>query len=112
MAIAAGKLRHKVVIQRPDLAQNPTTGEMEQSWVELDRVWASVEPASVREFIGSSAEQSEVKGKVIIRRRPDVDATMRIQYRGLTYQILGVLTDPVSGLEYITLPTAEGVRVT
>lgn len=112
MALAAGKLRHKVVIQRPDVAQNPTTGEMEQSWVELDRVWASVEPASVREFIGSSAEQSEVKGKVIIRRRPDVDATMRIQYRGLTYQILGVLTDPVSGLEYITLPTAEGVRVT
>lgn len=112
MAIAAGKLRHKIVIQRPDVAQNPTTGEMEQSWVELASVWASVEPASVREFIGSSAEQSEVKGKVIIRRRPDVDATMRIQYRGLTYQILGVLTDPVSGLEYITLPTAEGVRVT
>ena len=112
MALAAGKLRHKVKIQRPEVVQNPATGEMEQSWVDLASVWASVEPASVREFIGSAAEQSEVKGKVIIRRRSDVDATMRIQYRGLTYQILGVLTDPVSGLEYITLPTAEGVRVT
>ena len=110
MAIAAGRLRHKVMIQYPLTTQNPGTGAMEIVWTDLSSVWASVEPASVREFIAAGAEQSEVSGKVIMRKRDDVNATMRIVYRGLVYQILGVLPDPVSGLEYMTLPVGEGVR--
>lgn len=111
MALAAGRLRHKVMIQYPLTTQNPETGAMDTVWTDLASVWASVEPASVREFIAAGAEQSEVSGKIIIRRRDDVNATMRVLYRGLSYAILGVLTDPVSGLEYITLPVGEGVRV-
>lgn len=112
MALAAGRLRHKVQIQYPATTQNPNTGEMEVVWTNLVSVWASVEPASGREFIAAGAEQSEVKGKIIMRKRDDVNATMRIVYRGLVYQILGVLNDPLSGLEYMTLPVSEGVRVT
>lgn len=111
MALAAGRLRHKVLIQYPATTQNPSTGEMEIVWTDLSSVWASVEPASVREFISAGAEQSEVRGKIVIRSRDGVNATMRIVYRGLVYQILGVLNDPISGLEYITLPVSEGVRV-
>ena len=111
MAIAAGKLRHKVTIQYAAITQDPNTGAMIENWTELASVWASVEPLSAREFISAGAEQSEVKGKIIMRRRDDVNATMRILYRGLTYQILGVLADPISGLEYMTLPVGEGVRV-
>lgn len=110
MAIAAGRLRHKVLIQYPLTTQNPSTGAMEIVWTDVASVWASVEPASVREFIAAGAEQSEVSGKVITRKRDDVNATMRIVFRGLVYQILGVLPDPVSGLEYMTLPVGEGVR--
>lgn len=112
MALAAGRLRHKVQIQYPATTQNPSTGEMEIVWTDLASVWASVEPASVREFISAGAEQSEVNGKIIMRKRDDVNATMRVVYRGLAYQILGVLNDPLSGLEYMTLPVGEGVRIT
>lgn len=111
MALAAGRLRHKVLIQYPLTTQNPETGAMDIVWTDLGSVWASVEPASVREFIAAGAEQSELSGKIIMRRRDDVNATMRVVYRGLVYQILGVLTDPVSGLEYMTLPVGEGVRI-
>lgn len=110
MALSAGKLRHKVLIQYPLTTQDPSTGEMIVAWADVASVWASVEPASVREFISAGAEQSEVNGKIIMRKRDDVNATMRIVYRGLVYQILGVLPDPVSGLEYMTLPVGEGVR--
>lgn len=112
MALAAGKLRHKVLIQYPLTTQDPATGAMIVVWTDVASVWASVEPLSAREFIAASAEQSEVNGKVVIRRRDGIDATMRILYRGLAYHILGVLTDPVSGLEYMTLPVSEGVRET
>ena len=111
MALAAGKLRHKVLIQYPLTTQDPNTGAMIVEWTDVASVWASVEPLSAREFIAAGAEQSEVSGKVIMRRRDDINATMRIVYRGMVHQILGVLSDPVSGLEYMTLPVSEGVRI-
>lgn len=112
MALAAGKLRHRLLIQKPVTTQNPNTGEMQITWTDVASVWGSMEPLSAREFIAANAQQSEVKGKAVIRHRDDVDATMRIVYRGKTHNILGVLGDNVSGLEYMTLPISEGVRVT
>lgn len=112
MALAAGKLRHRLLIQRPDTVQDPTTGEMVVTWADVASVWGSLEPLSAREFIASSAEQSEVRAKAVIRHRDDVDATMRVIHGGKQYQILGTLDDNWSGMEYITIPLAEGVRVT
>lgn len=111
MALAAGKLRHLVQIQRPYAYQDPETGELIRCWRLVAKVYAEIVPQSAREFMAAAAEQSEVRGRITIRRRDDVDATMRIVHRGLAYQILGVLADPVSGLEYLTLPVTEGVRV-
>ena len=34
---------------------------------------------------------------------------MRIVFRGRLFNIEGVLSDPVSGLEYMTLPCSEGL---
>lgn len=110
MALAAGKLRHRVELQDRVTTQNPNTGEMETAWQTVARVWAEITPLSAREFIAAGAEQSEVRARFTIRRR-DVSASMRILHRGLAYDILGVLPDPESGLEYITLPVSEGVRV-
>jgi SPP1 family predicted phage head-tail adaptor len=52
-----------------------------------------------------------VRGRIVIRYRPDVDATMRVVHRGRWYQIHGILEDRVSGIEYLTLMTGEGVRL-
>lgn len=105
----AGKLRHPITIQRPEYAQDPVTGEMTGSWVEVGRTWASIEPLSAREFIAAAATQSKVSARIVIRYRSGVDASMRVVHRDKIYNIEGVLADISSGLEYLTLPVSEGV---
>lgn len=106
----AGKLRHRVKIQRFTTgAQDPLTGDITADWVDLATVWASVEPLSVREFIQSSAGQSQLTARITMRHR-DVQASDRILFRDKVYNVTGVLADPKSGLEYITCPCTEGVN--
>ena len=111
--VAAGKLRHMVQLQAQTggQVQDPVTGEMTSTWVPVADVWADVAPASGREFLAAAAEQSEVRGRITIRYRDDVDATMRVAYRGKWYAILAVLADADSWIEHLTLMVAEGVRL-
>jgi len=111
MAQAAGKLRHRVELQEQQIAQDPNTGEMLTTWVTISRPWAEIVPMSGREFMAAGAEQSEVRGRIVIRYRDDVDASMRVVYRGRYYNILAVLPDAESGREHLTLMTGEGVRL-
>lgn len=105
-----GRLRHKMTLQEPVDVQDSTTGAMVRTWQDIAPVWASLEPLSAREFVAAGAEQSEVSARVTIRYREGVTSKMRLVYRGLAYDIKGVLADPKSGLEYLTLPVGEGVR--
>ena len=106
----AGDLRHRVELQRPDFSQDPVTGEMTPTWVEVAKIYASIEPLSARDFIDASSKQSKVSARVVIRYRAGVDSTMRIVHRSKIYSIEGVLADPKSGLDYLTLPCSEGVN--
>ncbi|MCY1513286.1 putative phage head-tail adaptor [compost metagenome] len=111
MNIAAGALRHKVTIQRQQQVQNPATGSPMYTWVTVwDRVPASIEPLSARDFIAAQAVQSEVTARITIRHRAGVTASMRILHNGKVYNIRGVLADPDSGRAYLTLPCSEGVN--
>lgn len=110
MSIEAGKLRHRVVIQAHGENQDPVTGEVVSGWADVARVWANVEPLSAREYIASSAGQSEVTARITIRYRAGITTTMRILHRDRIYNIVGVLADKDSGLEYLTLPCSEGVN--
>lgn len=109
--IAAGRLRHRVEIQKETTTQDLVTGARIKTWVKVADVWAAVEPLSVREFIAADATQSEVSARIVIRHRSDVDATMRIVHAGRYYWIKGVLSDQWSGMEYLTLPVSQGVQV-
>jgi len=123
MSIAAGRLRHRVRIERfadnldshGDVIQDPNTGEVSRSWQEVGEVWAAIEPLSAREFIQSQATQSEVTTKVIVRASADVVASDRLVHvvngvDGAIYNPAGILADKESGLEYKTLPCSEGVN--
>ena len=110
-AVAAGKLRHKVELQEKSIAQDPVTGEMQTTWVTVAETWAEIVPVSGREFLAASAEQSEVRGRITIRYRDGVDASMRVVHRGMYYNILAVMRDAESGKEHLTLMTGEGVRL-
>ena len=110
-AVASGALRHKVQLKAKQITQDPVTGEMVDSWVTVAQPWAEIVPMSGREFMAAGAEQSEVRGRIVMRYREDVDASMRVVYRGRYYNILAVLPDAESGREHLTLMTGEGVRL-
>lgn len=111
MALSAGELRHRITIQQCEQIQDPQTGEVVPTWVNLhERVPAKVTPLSVREFIASRSEQSEITARIVIRHRAGLDATMRILYRGKIYNPAGFLPDEDSGLEYLTIPCTEGTN--
>lgn len=111
MALASGRLRHQVELQEQVQTQDPVTGEILVTWQTIARPWAAIEPLSARDFIAAQAQQSEVRGRITIRRRADINASMRFVHRGMKYQIFGIMPDPVSGLEYMVCMTGEGVRL-
>lgn len=107
----AGDLRHRILFQRLEPGVDPETQEpVPGAWVDVVTLYAAIEPLSARDFIAAQAVQSEVVGRIVIRRRTDITAAMRGVYRGRIYNIHGVLPDPKSGLEYLTLPYSEGVN--
>lgn len=106
----AGKLRHRVTLQEPVKVQNPTTGAVINTWRDVSTIWAEVSPLSAREFIAAQASQGEISTRITIRYRPGVTRKHRILFRGAIYNIEGVLPDPKSGREYLTLTCSEGVN--
>lgn len=108
-----GPLRHRIVLQSQDHAQDANTGEMVPHWQDWPaqgaRHWARVEPLSGREFIAAQAVQSEVSTRIVIRYREGVVSSMRALHLGKVYSIQAVLPDSKSGREYLTLMVSEGV---
>lgn len=110
--INAGRLRHRIILEEPRETQDQNTGAVNIEWVEVDALWASIEPLSAREFIAAQAEASKVSARITIRYRSDINYKMRFYHasKDKYYNIEGILADPDSGLEYITCPCSEGVR--
>lgn len=113
MALAAGRLRHRVTLQR-FVSSRDSDGVLQEGWEDVADLWAAIEPASVRAFIAAGAEQSKVTGQIVIRSRRGVKSSMRMLHRRLgdisIYNIEGVLADKESGIEYMTLPVSTGVN--
>lgn len=109
MALSAGKLRHRVVLQSPVHNQDPVTGDVTTTWWTEAVVWAAVEPLSAREFIQSATEQGQIEARITIRFLAGIDPSWRAVHRGRIYNIHGALPDVDSGLEYMTLPVSAGV---
>ncbi|WP_313135563.1 phage head closure protein [Stutzerimonas nitrititolerans] len=110
----AGKLRHRIQLQQQVQVQDSETGAVALAWQDWPapgrKLWASIEPLSARDFIAAQAAQSEVSARIVLRYRVGVLASMRALYRAKVYAIHGVLPDPDSGIEYLTLPVSEGVK--
>lgn len=117
MTLHAGRLRHRIVLQQlveqtdseDEVIQDPNTGAIVSEWTHIATVWAAKEPLSAREFVESGAKQAEVLGRFVIRYRDGITAGMRIQHGDAVYNIIGVLPDKESGIEYLTLPYSAGV---
>jgi SPP1 family predicted phage head-tail adaptor len=108
MGLKAGRLRHLVSLQKAELSQD-SNGDAITEWLEVAKVRAEIVPLSVKEFMNAHAQQSGVDTRITIRRRSGVNASMRMVHRQQVYDIQGVLPDPDSGLEYLSLPCVSGL---
>lgn len=111
MMLSAGKLRHRVDIERATQIQD-SSGAMEDFWEVVATVWCEIAPMSAKEFIAAQTEVSKITTRVIIRYRDDIDPSCRLYHsaKAQYYNVEGVLADKESGLEYLTLMCSEGVR--
>ena len=110
MPLRAGSLNHRVTIQSLESVQDETTGNITEEWTEFAEVWANIRPATVREFIDAGAEQTSFVVSVQIRYVPGILPSMRILHEDHVYNIEGVLPDPHSGREWLTLPCSEVIE--
>jgi SPP1 family predicted phage head-tail adaptor len=113
VSLAAGRLRHRLRLEKRDSDQDSVTGAPSFTWVEVARPWGAVEPLSVKDFINSKAQQSEVTGRIVIRFRDDINPQMRfiqtVRGREKIFKVVGILPDPESGTEFMTIAVSEGV---
>lgn len=77
----AGKLRHRVVVQKY-VGQADEYGDIgrqeDKNWRNVCIVWAAVDPISGREYYAAEQAQSEVSHKVRMRYRGGIKPGMRL----------------------------------
>ncbi len=64
--IRAGKLRHRVSVQKLTAADQPD-GTYSESWVEQTKRWASIEPLKGREYLEAEAVNADIDHRIVIR---------------------------------------------
>ncbi|MFP6811885.1 MAG: phage head closure protein [Moraxella sp.] len=103
MALAAGKLRQRIIIRKQTDTPNDY-GEPVGDWQDHLTLWADFKPLSVNAIVSSKAEGSKVVARCVIRYRRDIDETMQVIHEGTLYNIDGMpLPDDKTGKEYLTL---------
>lgn len=108
MSLAAGRLRHRVRLESLALTQDAETGAPLEAWTTAATVWAAIEPLSVRDFVAADSRQSQVTARITLRPVAGLNETWRVVHGDRVYQIVGMLPDQDSGLEYVTLAVAQG----
>ena len=94
----AGDLRHRITIQQLAEGENDM-GDIVQVWTDFATVWASVEPLTGREYLSAQQVSAETSGRIRMRYRAGVMATMRVLFGGRTYRILSVINPEERNIE-------------
>jgi phage head-tail adaptor, putative, SPP1 family len=103
----AGKLRHRVTIQRRDPVRD-SAGGPSTSWVDFAEAWADVRYLNGRQFLTSNGEANSATVSVRIRYRTDLTADMRVTFGAAIFDILAVLPDE-EGRDHVDLACNTGV---
>ena len=87
----AGKLRHRLIVERLLSSQNTTTGEVADTWAFACTYWALVEPLSGDELFESRRVQPEVTHTVTLRYGASVTPVDRLVWGSRVFGILSVI---------------------
>jgi SPP1 family predicted phage head-tail adaptor len=85
----AGQLRDKVTIQKITYSQD-SYGGVTEAWSTHAAVWARVEYLTGSELFKAQQVNAQVKGRIRIRRRSDIEANMRVLFGSVYLEILAV----------------------
>lgn len=100
----ATPIRHRLKIYRQSATRSATGAVKMDKWEHALTVWGQFTPLSVKDIIAGQAQGTDITARAKIRHRTDIDHTMRVQYAGRMYEIVGEpLADNGSGKEYLTL---------
>lgn len=97
----AGKLRHRVQLQRATVTTD-SHGDQVKSWTTLAEVWAEVLDLTGREFVQASQVMSDISVQVRIRGRRDFRLTPkdRVVFGSRTLDIRHVTDMGGKGVEW------------
>lgn len=103
MAVHAGELRHRIVIEHPAETQDDY-GEPVKLWTPIPNgeAWAKKEDLSGRELFQAQQISTEITTQFTIRHRTDVDGRMAVRYRDESYHIESI-QDPDGRTEKLLL---------
>lgn len=87
----AGKLRHRISIQRVIETQESSYNEPTGQWVLFAEVSASIVPLSGRELIRAKQVELETDTEITIRYLDGLSPKMRIVYRDRVFEILSII---------------------
>jgi SPP1 family predicted phage head-tail adaptor len=84
-----GELRHRITLQKFTTTVNEN-GFEEESWIDFKILWASVSNLHGREYFEAAAVQKENTVKFIVRYIKDLDTSMKIMFKGKSYNIIQI----------------------
>lgn len=105
----AGKLQHRLSIERKVETQSEESGELTRVWKPFVNLWGELVPLSGREFLASRQLTMEVIARATIRYREDINETMRIVHKCRYYNIVAILPDPTFS-KHLTLMLSTGLK--
>lgn len=82
-------LKHRITLQISETVVNENGFETE-TWVDFKDLWAKAENLHGREYFEAAAVQAENTVKFTIRYTDEIDAAMRILFKGKQYSITSI----------------------
>lgn len=102
----AGRLRHRVAIERRSEGAYDALGHESPEWKQIDTVYAEVRDLSGRELERARQTVAEANVLVTIRHYYQLIETDRLRFRGRILNI-GAITDPANNKEEMLLVCVE-----
>lgn len=85
-----GKLDKRITIERKEAGKN-AAGESTNNWVKVKTVWANVRFERGMEAIRNGKDTAVRRASMRIRKRDDVDESMRVVFQRQAFSIHSIL---------------------
>ena len=109
MALAAGKLRHRIQVQNPVVITNDV-GQDEYTYTSLgaDDTWALVEFVNERKGTAGAVQAAgSALFEITMRHRTDITYRTRLIWQTRTLQVTGISKDPLDVVMTLEAEEAE-----